>query len=144
MTLSGYSRVCVMVARVALAAVMVMAGIGKLVHEGGSDIVVVLQIEGVVTRWLAHAMERAAPLVEVVISVGMLAERLVGVSCVAGIILTSGFLYVAVAVPQGVECNCFGMWGGFSSRQAHITVATAMLVAFAFVMIGRSDFINMP
>lgn len=130
-------------ARCALCVVMVAAGIGKMLGEHGLVLELAFHAESGAGRWLAATIERAIPPLEVLTGLGLMRHDLVTPACRVGTVLSVGFLVVAWALPQGIECACFGVLGGFSSRTAHMATAGALVVAFQFVArVDRLDTVN--
>lgn len=117
-----------------LAIVMMTAGVGKLLGEHGSVLAVVFRDEPALARAMFATFERAVAPMEVITAVGLLVSRTLKAACAAGLLLSLGFLWIAASLPDGVECDCFGVLGGFRSRAAHL--ATATVVCACFLLAG--------
>jgi hypothetical protein len=115
------------VLRAVVGSAFVVAGAGKLLDQEEPRIAPVLlgAAPGPVA-FAAALAEDALPWIELLAGVafwsaaGTIARHFLGVS------LASLFLAVALAIPEGVRCRCFGALGEFESRAGHAIVASAL------------------
>jgi len=123
-------RRLVIALRIVIGAVFVAAGAGKLVGGPAPRLapVVLGGAPGPVAT-AASVVEDALPLLELLAglavwgSVGRWVRSLLGIGLA---VIATG---VAVMIPEGVRCGCFGFLGGPEGRVAHLSVASGLLAA---------------
>lgn len=120
------------VLRVLVGVTLAAAGAGKLLDPGGPRIgpVLIGAASGPVAL-AAAVVEDALPWVEVLTGVAVLTGAGRVARHVLAALLGGAFLAVALAIPEGVRCGCFGAFGEFESRAAHATAAGALTLAAA-------------
>lgn len=119
-----------------LAGLLFIAAIGKLLATHAVILEDVLSLESSLLRWLVAAAERAAGPLELLVAFGLLRRDLRFAACALGMMIAVGFLVVALGLPDGASCSCFGVFGGFTSAAAHLAVAMGVLAAFGLVAVA--------
>ena len=123
------------VLRVLVGAVFVAAAAGKIAGDGGTRIAPVLLGAGSGIAGMSAAVaEDAMPWLELLAGLA----TWVGLGRVArgmlAIVLGASFTAVALLMPDGVRCGCFGVLGELPSRAAHVAMAFAVLLASAALL----------
>lgn len=122
--------------RLVVAATLAAAGLGKLFDDSIGFVAPQLLDPEHLLFPVAIAIERAMPLIELVVAGALVTGygRLAAARIL--VVLTAGFTTYAVLLPDGARCHCFGLLGGFGNRALHLTVTVALLAAAVVLAIG--------
>lgn len=123
------------VLRALVGAVFVVAAAGKIADDEGTRIAPVLLGAGSgIAGTSAAVAEDAMPWLELLAGVA----TWVGAGRVArgllAIVLGASFTAIALLMPDGVRCGCFGVLGELPSRAAHVALASGVLLASAVLL----------
>jgi hypothetical protein len=131
------------VLRALVGGALAAAGAGKLLDGAGARIgPVLLGAASGPVALAAACVEDALPCVEILTAIAVLG----GVGRVARHVLACGlgaaFCAIALAIPDGVRCGCFGVLGDFDSRAAHVAVAGMLTLAAAALVVVESKLLK--
>lgn len=125
-------------ARWFLVAVLAIAATGKLLDPHPVRWTpTLLPSAGSGLRRLSSAFEGALPALELTV----VASLALGIGPRAGgalaLLLSTAFLWAALALPPGARCGCFGAFGGPSGRAWHAVLAGLSLLAAARLLVSN-------
>jgi hypothetical protein len=122
-------------------AAFVLAGAGKLAGGGPRVGPVLLGTAPGPVVLAAAVLEVAVPWLELLTGLALWAGVGRVAAHVLGLVLGALFLAVALTLPEGVRCGCFGALGAFESRAGHLAVAGGLTtVVLASFLVGRKSF----
>lgn len=128
---------------VPLSLMLTLAGVGKLLSEEAGTLSIVLGGDSRVWRRIWLTGEFATPWLELLAGVTLWVRPVRRAGAWIGLLLGVVFVVVAVILPVGVDCGCFGILGGLESRQWRLVVASCVMAVSAYLIVayrhGRAD-----
>ncbi|MBI2909927.1 MAG: DoxX family membrane protein [Chloroflexi bacterium] len=141
------SRYLAFLFRLVLGAILIAAGAGKLLRQGGLvDVAARLGIAGIVPEPLSEASAWALPPLETLLGALFVAGLFQRPASVGALLLVFGFMAVNVSSILGgtseLECECFGDIAVITTGNA-LLIDAAMLLMAVQVLLHRGEFLSL-
>lgn len=122
------SRPIALALRIAVAGVLTAAAVGKLLDPTSGLVTPRIVSPEHVLHAPLSAIETMAPYLELLIAGSLLTGFGLTAGALAATALSLVFVTYAMLLPDGERCHCFGAFGGFGTRSAHLVVTVTLFV----------------